>query len=176
MQPPYGKGEDTHKEKEYEFPVVLKLSKTVEKSQRYAYPLDSWQLSQGFLFILALCTYLLLPYSISPTQTTRTHLHAPSNEPGFVTHCANTTSIGSSEFRNRQRRLAETLVKLNASAYITEPGANGLFFFNVSTSNWFLSERPLLLIITPSHSDTKIEPKVSVLTPKVIPCSHRHDK
>lgn len=32
MQPPYGKEEDFHKEKEYEFPVVLKLSKTVEKS------------------------------------------------------------------------------------------------------------------------------------------------
>jgi Xaa-Pro aminopeptidase len=56
---------------------------------------------------------------------------------------------------------------LNASAYIAEPGANSQYYANISSSHWHLSERPLLLIITPEivgeHGD--VRPKVSLLTP-----------
>ncbi|SJL04686.1 uncharacterized protein ARMOST_08056 [Armillaria ostoyae] len=55
--------------------------------------------------------------------------------------------------------LGKTLTALNASAYITEPGASTLYYANVSSSYWHLSERPLLLIVDASA-------QVTVLTPK----------
>lgn len=76
-------------------------------------------------------------------------------------HCAHTSAIGSSEYHARQKALAERLQETNASAYIAEPGANAHFFGNISKSNWGLSERPLLLIISPNEG----EAKVTVLTP-----------
>lgn len=80
-------------------------------------------------------------------------------------HCADSQPIGSQEFYQRQKSLAQTLHFLNASAYIAEPGANAQFFGNISGSSWHLSERPLLLIISPNLIHGEIEARVSVLTP-----------
>lgn len=61
------------------------------------------------------------------------------------------------------------LNELGAAAYIAEPGANAQFFGNISSSKWHLSERPLLLVITPetngTNSSSEVRPRVSVLTP-----------
>ncbi|KZP23639.1 peptidase M24 [Athelia psychrophila] len=76
-------------------------------------------------------------------------------------HCAHTSAIGPSEYHARQKALAKRLQATNASAYIAEPGANAHFFGNISKSHWGLSERPLLLIISPNEG----EAKVTVLTP-----------
>ena len=54
---------------------------------------------------------------------------------------------------------------MGASAYIAEPGANAGYYANISGSHWGLSERPLLLIITPEKKTTGISGKVSILTP-----------
>ncbi|TFK76598.1 Creatinase/aminopeptidase [Pluteus cervinus] len=81
-------------------------------------------------------------------------------------HCADFPPISASEFSDRQTRLAESLHRLNASAYIAEPGATALYYANISTSHWHLSERPLLLVVTPSLIGDKIEPKITVITPK----------
>uniref|UniRef100_A0A8H7Y5C0 Peptidase M24 domain-containing protein n=1 Tax=Psilocybe cubensis TaxID=181762 RepID=A0A8H7Y5C0_PSICU len=85
-------------------------------------------------------------------------------------HCETISAIGISEYTARQIALAETLYALNASAYIAEPGANTHFYGNFSNSQWYLSERPLLLIISPEISESmdgqKILPRVTVLTPK----------
>jgi len=54
---------------------------------------------------------------------------------------------------------------VNASAYIAEPGANAQFFGNISSSQWQLSERPLLLIVSPHIVNDEVEAKISVLTP-----------
>ncbi|KAJ7349214.1 peptidase M24, structural domain-containing protein [Mycena albidolilacea] len=78
-------------------------------------------------------------------------------------HCEHLGPISAAEFQARQNSLAKTLVKLNASAYIAEPGPSSLFYGNFS--NWGLSERPLLLIITPQLTGDNIEAKVSILTP-----------
>ena len=51
-------------------------------------------------------------------------------------------------------------------AYIAEPGANGLYFANISDSDWHLSERPLLIIISPFPGYEGIEPVVTIITPK----------
>lgn len=82
-------------------------------------------------------------------------------------HCAAVPPIAASEFHQRQTALAEALHTMNASAYIAEPGANALFFGNISQSSWHLSERPLLLMVSPMRtSDGSIQSKVTILTPK----------
>lgn len=73
--------------------------------------------------------------------------------------------IGASEFHQRQKSLALSLHRLKASAYISEPGANTQFFANLSGTSWHLSERPLLLVISPVLINGEIEAKVSILTP-----------
>lgn len=84
----------------------------------------------------------------------------------LASYCADVKPIGPDEYLARQQALAEALYSLNASAYVAEPGTNAQFFGNISTSNWFLSERPLLLIIAPViGTDGKVKPSVSVLTP-----------
>jgi len=95
----------------------------------------------------------------------------------LASHCANIPPISESEYYGRQIELAKKLYALNASAYIAEPGANSQFYGNFSNTNWKLSERPLLLIISPvvtysaSESDhasfVDIQPEVTILTPKV---------
>ncbi|KAL5490262.1 hypothetical protein ACEPAI_5095 [Sanghuangporus weigelae] len=96
-------------------------------------------------------------------------MHRPSSPHSFdhlAAHCAEVKPISSTEFLTRQQSLAEVLHSLNASAYIAEPGANAQFFGNISSSNWHLSERPLLLIVAPEvGSDAKVNPRVSALTP-----------
>ncbi|KAF8163159.1 peptidase M24, structural domain-containing protein [Crassisporium funariophilum] len=83
-------------------------------------------------------------------------------------HCANIPPISGSEYYTRQTNLAKALRALNASAYIAEPGANSQFYGNFSSSNWRLSERPLLLIISASSDsvDGEVQPQITILTPK----------
>lgn len=87
--------------------------------------------------------------------------HSPEN------HCAHILPILPTEFHERQQHLAETLYALNASAYITEPGPSALFYANISTAHWRLSERPLLLVVTPEFHDDRVEARVTVVAPKV---------
>lgn len=54
---------------------------------------------------------------------------------------------------------------------MTEPGANGLYFGNISASNWHLSERPLLFVLAPVPASQGLPnasptPRVTVLTPE----------
>lgn len=92
-----------------------------------------------------------------------------SDYQSLASHCAGIAPISSLEYHTRQTNLAKTLHALNASAYIAEPSANTQFFTNFSTAEWFLSERPLLLILAPSFDpvDGDVEPKITILTPKV---------
>jgi hypothetical protein len=88
-------------------------------------------------------------------------------------HCKTVKPISASEFHDRQNALAAILHTSGASAYIAEPGPNALYFANISSNQWYLSERPFLLVITPVEVNTsietgtvtKIEAKVSILTP-----------
>lgn len=94
------------------------------------------------------------------------HAYSSSN-PAFhlANHCESSQPINSSEFHVRQQKLAETLYSLNASAYIVEPGASAQYFGNISTASWKLSERPLLLIVTPVIVDEQVKANISILTP-----------
>ncbi|KZT02164.1 Creatinase/aminopeptidase [Laetiporus sulphureus 93-53] len=92
-----------------------------------------------------------------------------NTEPDFshlADHCAHVSPIRANSFVRRQQALAETLHSLNASAYIAEPGASASYFANLSEAQWFLSERPLLLIISPEvDAEDQVKARVSILTP-----------
>ncbi|KAF8969918.1 peptidase M24, structural domain-containing protein [Flammula alnicola] len=99
----------------------------------------------------------------------RVDLLAGSSYSHLAAHCASIPPISSAELLSRQALLAKSLHALGAAAYIAEPGANTQFFANFSKAQWSLSERPLLLIITPVVSDSEdgeIYPRITVLTPK----------
>lgn len=83
----------------------------------------------------------------------------------LAAHCANVSPITASEFHARQKALAEVLHELGAAAYVAEPGANAQFFGNISSGQWSLSERPLLIIVSPDSVDGDVQPKISILTP-----------
>lgn len=81
-------------------------------------------------------------------------------------HCAHIPPLAATSFINRQRALARTLHASGASAYIAEPGASASFFANLSSSQWGLSERPLLLIVSPDiDAEGDVHARVTILTP-----------
>jgi hypothetical protein len=83
----------------------------------------------------------------------------------LATHCEHVKPIDNAAFIERQDRLAQTLHLLGAAAYIAEPGANAAYYANLSSSSWHLSERPLLLIITPAEDNGTVFGNVTILTP-----------
>lgn len=101
-------------------------------------------------------------------------LHYPSlaisltrNDPweGLATHCKDAQPISATEFLERQQQLARVLHALNGSAYVAEPGPSALFFGNISGASWGLSERPLLLMISPLAVRGEVSAHVTILTP-----------
>ncbi len=88
----------------------------------------------------------------------------------LASHCAEISPISKGEYLERQTKLAHTLYSLGGQAYIAEPGANTQYFANFSIAEWYLSERPLLLIISPVTNESGILPQVTILTPKVASC------
>ncbi|KAJ6547073.1 Creatinase/aminopeptidase [Mycena capillaripes] len=109
----------------------------------------------GALFVVACIALVYLNTGFGRDFTT----------PVISKHCEHLGPITATEFQARQNSLAKTLNELNASAYIAEPGASSMFFGNFSKSDWALSERPLLLIITPQQIGNDFMAKVSILTP-----------
>jgi hypothetical protein len=131
------------------------------------------------LLLLALLTWLPSFYSGVNNLRTLGQQSFPSpfstsTYSGLEAHCSSILPISQSEFIARQMSLAKTLDSLGAAAYIAEPGAYSQFFGNFSKAQWSLSERPLLLIITPDAAgvvnSNGVRPQVTVLTPKVGHC------
>jgi Xaa-Pro aminopeptidase len=102
------------------------------------------------------------------------HTSSRPTFPRLKKYCASIPPIAVIEYESRRTKLSHTLHDLNVSAYITEPSSNGLYFANISTSEWSLSERPLLIVITPEHqtmnygekSSIIIKSRLTILTPK----------
>lgn len=84
---------------------------------------------------------------------------------GLAAHCKDAQPIHITEFLERQRHLAHALHGLGGSAYVAEPGASALFFGNISSTAWGLSERPLLLIVSPLVVQGEVSAQVTILTP-----------
>jgi len=85
--------------------------------------------------------------------------------PPLANHCPGAQPISESEFLQRQDNLAKLLYDRGASAYVAEPGANTKYFGNISEASWHLSERPLLLMISPTFGEAAISAKVTIITP-----------
>jgi len=83
----------------------------------------------------------------------------------LANYCAHVPAITQDEFLGRQDLLAAALRDLGAAAYVAEPGANTLFYANFSQAHWRLSERPLLLAVSPRPADSGA--RLSIVTPKV---------
>ncbi|KAH8829535.1 Creatinase/aminopeptidase [Flagelloscypha sp. PMI_526] len=82
-------------------------------------------------------------------------------------YCSHLPPISLKEFQARQQSLASTLFSLGSTAYIAEPGASAGYFGNITSSHWGLSERPLLLVVSPAYDDAVgvVKPNIFVLTP-----------
>lgn len=120
------------------------------------------------LALSSIASLLLLPFGCDLAQSPQSLLVKTHGAPQLDSHCSAVLPILKPEFNARQVALASVLHKLNASAYITEPSANSQYYANFSSTNWKLSERPLLLIIRPQFdTQGKIEPEITLLTPKV---------
>ncbi|KAJ1307321.1 hypothetical protein OPQ81_001427 [Rhizoctonia solani] len=103
------------------------------------------------VLVLAILSYLAFLHS-KPNNDTNPFEHLAS-------HCAHTSPITTSTFLERQSDLARVLKDQHLGAYITEPGPSATYFANISLTDWKLSERVFLLVITP-------EAQVHVLAPK----------
>jgi Xaa-Pro aminopeptidase len=117
-----------------------------------------------FFSLIAICAtifYLQLTTDIGLTSYSANH----GPLAGLATHCADAQPINRPEILQRQENLAKLLHDHGASAYVAEPGANAQYFGNISESSWHLSERPLLLMISPTREGATISAKVTIITP-----------
>lgn len=92
-------------------------------------------------------------------------LRAPPDFSRLADHCASVRPIPPASYVERQDTLAHTLHALGAAAYVAEPGPSAAFFANFSGAAWHLSERPLLLVLTPAVEQGRVAASLSVLTP-----------
>ncbi|KAI0256467.1 peptidase M24, structural domain-containing protein [Lactifluus subvellereus] len=118
-------------------------------------------LRPGFLQYLHYGGTAVVPASVYDCVVTSGFEHLSS-------HCPHIFPIPESSFLCRQQPLANALRALNASAYIAEPGASAAYFVNISGSSWHLSDRPLLLMVTPGEensSTVEATARIPVLTP-----------
>ena len=131
------------------------------------------QNSWGTRFCLAAAVVLgLYTFKCLQSHTSTVERNPPNDFSVLSTHCARVSPIAASQFQQRQTKLAQTLYALGAAAYIAEPGPNAQYYTNISLSDWWLSERPFLVVITPevAHasmaSDKPVEAKVTIITPR----------
>lgn len=157
-------------------PVHLPTSCSHEAPLRpHLAPDDQLLAACSMAFLLSVLYFLLF----DPRALLRNPLPFPARTPArpaapdfshLAAHCAHVRPISTEAFVARQDALAQTLHDAGAAAYVAEPGANGAFFANLSGSAWWLSERPLLLIITPasassSSARSSVKANISILTP-----------
>ena len=108
---------------------------------------------------LATALYLLL---FRPSHL----LRRPPHFAHLAHHCPAVAPVPPVSFIDRQDSLARTLHALGAAAYVAEPGADAAYYANLSAAAWHLSERPLLLVVTPAvDAAARVSARLHVLTP-----------
>lgn len=115
------------------------------------------------IVILFSLTFLLSPASL----TLPSCIHSRPSTAGAIPACLTTLSpLPLSSYLSRQRLLASTLIENNISAYISEPSPTSLYFFNVTSTQWHLSERPFLFVVVPfTHPNGAVSAQLSVIVP-----------
>jgi len=123
----------------------------------------SLTLEWRLLFSLIFATIFYLRFFTDISLTSYSTNHDPWT--GLASHCADAKPINGSEILQRQEKLAKSLYDHGASAYVAEPGANTQYFGNISEASWHLSERPLLLMISPTLEGDTVSAKITIITP-----------
>ncbi|KZT28494.1 peptidase M24 [Neolentinus lepideus HHB14362 ss-1] len=149
----------------------LKGSKVEDRVTRFASPTPRLSSVPGAIGLVVLLWIIHVTWSfwiVNPLPIEPN----PYDFRYLADHCADIPPISSAEFTGRQLSLVRMLHSLNASAYVAEPGASAEFYANISNAQWHLSERPLLLVISPSvestggaDGDYGVQAKLSILTP-----------
>ncbi|KAM0751190.1 Creatinase/aminopeptidase [Meredithblackwellia eburnea MCA 4105] len=125
-------------------------------------------LKQSTILILGVTALIISPLPIPLPISFHTDVRLAKPDFSFLHYskqCPGLQFIGTDEFRDRRTKLGELLSGEDRSgwgAYISEPSPNTLYYTNLTTSNWYLSERPWLVAITPSISRGS---HLSILTP-----------
>lgn len=86
----------------------------------------------------------------------------------YAKQCPGVQPISTAEFSARRDKLAGLLRGEDGSAwgaYVSEPGPNTLYYANLTDGDWYLSERPWLVAISPGPAGAGARAEVSVLTP-----------
>ncbi|KAJ3510588.1 hypothetical protein NLJ89_g4588 [Agrocybe chaxingu] len=130
----------------------------------------SRKLIPGILIVAGLTWIFAIQYGQSQVFDVSLPIDSPHYQ-RLKSHCADVPPISKDEYLTRQTDLAELLHALGGKAYVAEPGANTQFYANFSNASWRLSERPLLLMISPIASESPVgeigaQPQVTILTPK----------
>ena len=116
----------------------------------------------AFFVILVLAAgltvFLAIRNSPSPIPSTKELTSCAWDSLQSQVYILDVEPIGRTEFLNRQARLAATLEKEGVDAYITEPSASSLYYFNISAS-YSLSERPFLAILSSNGSFSYLAPE-----------------
>ncbi|KZV75761.1 Creatinase/aminopeptidase [Peniophora sp. CONT] len=118
-----------------------------------------------FVTLLVIAWHTLAHSRLSHGRPSTPTPSAPTWPESLRTHCADVAPIASEDYLARQNALADLLHAAGGASYVAEPGASGDFFANLSGRAWGLSERPLLLIVSPNVSSDTVTPKVTILTP-----------
>lgn len=128
-------------------PSLLPSSDTrpAESNARSRLPqLAGWVLSAFAMFLL-----------INAQWTSRCSHHAASLPSSFVEHCTRLLEPPPEVYTDRISRLTDALEP--NTVWIAEPGTSSEYFVGgFSSRDWWLSERPLLIAISPSHKNITI--------------------
>jgi hypothetical protein len=83
------------------------------------------------------------------------HSHVGPLSPTFLTHCSSLLDAPSGTYTNRIARITTSIEP--DTIYIAEPGTSSEYFIGgFSSRDWWLSERPLLIALTPSSNNVTI--------------------
>jgi hypothetical protein len=84
--------------------------------------------------------------------------HVEALSPTFINHCNTLLNSPTGTYTNRISRLTTSLEP--NTIYITEPGTSSEYFIGgFSSRDWWLSERPLLIALSPSKNITILTAK-----------------
>ena len=106
----------------------------------------------------ALITTTVLYLLYSRTHHCSRSQHVQPLSPRFINHCKFLLDPPTGTYTNRISRLTTSLEP--NTIYITEPGTSSEYFIGgFSSRDWWLSERPLLIALTPSKNITILTAK-----------------
>ena len=150
-----------------QLPNDLESQRTHLDRRRHARHALKTRLAHLALTALVIAAFWLYsPPSDNPTTPHARPAKHDWSHLAYTKQCPGIASISSAEFTARRNKLGALLRGEGGAtwgAYVTEPGPNTLYYANLSDTDWYLSERPWLVAISPGAAGGGA--RLSVLTP-----------